>query len=243
MLKYQKWIFWSSLVWFSDLQQRQALIQTTLAFVVLKWTAKPYPNHAKYASKPYKQHQLHTESKLLVQPLLVTNAAHRLNGRTRQAQYLARFQPETYYFSKTFIWFNKNKRISSVHFMGFFWQEKCSRRKNSILYILAGFRPNSEIIGKFRKLGKCHGQFVEHQKWSLQTKIWVRRRILEPGYRNMKSWNFRAGQLPLKIIFLQNFFLQREERSQLHLQYHFHDKISLHSRVIPKVLFLEHQRF
>ena len=30
--------------------------------------------------------------------------------------------------------------------------------------ILAGFRPNSEIIGKFRKMGKFYGHFVMLQK-------------------------------------------------------------------------------
>ena len=29
---------------------------------------------------------------------------------------------------------------------------------------LAGFRPNSEIIGKFRKLKKLYGHFVKRQK-------------------------------------------------------------------------------
>ena len=29
---------------------------------------------------------------------------------------------------------------------------------------LAGFRPNSEIIGKFRKLEKLYGHFVKRQK-------------------------------------------------------------------------------
>ena len=30
---------------------------------------------------------------------------------------------------------------------------------------LAGFRPNSEIIGKFRKLKKFYDHFVKRQKW------------------------------------------------------------------------------
>ena len=29
---------------------------------------------------------------------------------------------------------------------------------------MAGFRPNSEIIGKFRKMGKFYGHFVKLQK-------------------------------------------------------------------------------
>ena len=34
---------------------------------------------------------------------------------------------------------------------------------------MAGFRPNSEIIGKFRKMGKFYDQFVKHQKLPQQT--------------------------------------------------------------------------
>ena len=33
--------------------------------------------------------------------------------------------------------------------------------------VLAGFRPNSEIIGKFRKLKKFYGHFVKRQKWRI----------------------------------------------------------------------------
>ena len=32
------------------------------------------------------------------------------------------------------------------------------------IFLLAGFRPNSEIIGKFRKLKKFYGHFVKRQK-------------------------------------------------------------------------------
>ena len=31
---------------------------------------------------------------------------------------------------------------------------------------MAGFRPNSEIIVKFRKLKKFYGHFIKRQKWS-----------------------------------------------------------------------------
>ena len=41
--------------------------------------------------------------------------------------------------------------------------------------ILAGFGPNSEIIGKFRKLKKKYGHFVKR-----------RSRVLEPRYHSMK---------------------------------------------------------
>jgi len=37
---------------------------------------------------------------------------------------------------------------------------------------LAGFRPNSEIIGKFRKLEKLYGHFVKRQKWRIQAIFW-----------------------------------------------------------------------
>ena len=38
---------------------------------------------------------------------------------------------------------------------------------------LAGFRPNSGIIGKFRKLKKFYGHFVERQNWRLLTNLSV----------------------------------------------------------------------
>ena len=30
--------------------------------------------------------------------------------------------------------------------------------------LMAGFRPNSEIIGNFRKMENCYGHFITHQK-------------------------------------------------------------------------------
>ena len=35
--------------------------------------------------------------------------------------------------------------------------------------------------------------------------FWVRRRVPELRYRILKSWNFRPGQLPLKMIFPVSF--------------------------------------
>jgi len=32
-------------------------------------------------------------------------------------------------------------------------------------YIMAELRPNSEIIGNFRKMENCYGHFITHQKW------------------------------------------------------------------------------
>ena len=29
---------------------------------------------------------------------------------------------------------------------------------------MAGFKPNSEIIGNFRKMENCYGHFITHQK-------------------------------------------------------------------------------
>ena len=119
-LQYQTWIFQSLLLWFSELAQWQALIQNTLSSVVLKWTQKPWSNHAQFASKPFKQQQLHFESELLARPLPVTNAAHQSNGLNRnkhsKEQHSWESQAETFFFSKTFIWFDKNKRISSLQF-------------------------------------------------------------------------------------------------------------------------------
>ena len=37
-------------------------------------------------------------------------------------------------------------------------------RRNDSILALAGFRPNSEIIGKFRKLKKFYDHFVKRQK-------------------------------------------------------------------------------
>ena len=37
-------------------------------------------------------------------------------------------------------------------------------------------------------------------------KFWVRRRVLEPRYGNLKSWNFRPGQ-PLQMFFFSKSFL------------------------------------
>ena len=73
--------------------------------------------------------------------------------------------------------------------------------------------------------------------------FWVRRRILEPRYRNMRSWNLSLGKLPLKIILSGKFFCHHLDCSKLHAQCNFHGEISRNSRVIVKIPFLEHQRF
>ena len=41
-----------------------------------------------------------------------------------------------------------------------------------IVLTLAGFRPYSEIIGKFRKLKKLYDYSVKRQKWRIQTIFW-----------------------------------------------------------------------
>ena len=43
---------------------------------------------------------------------------------------------------------------------------------------------------KFRKFKKFYGNFVKRQRWLLYFRL--HRRLLEPSYRNMKFWNFRA---------------------------------------------------
>ena len=53
----------------------------------------------------------------------------------------------------------------------------------------------------------------------------LRRRVLEPSYRNLRSWNFKPEQLQ---CFVHAIFMER---------------VSLYSRVIVKVLFSEHWRF
>ena len=96
---------------------------------------------------------------------------------------------------------------------------------------------------KFSKFWKIFWSFCWASKMTPTDEFWVRRRILEPRYRNMQSWNLSLGKLPLKIIFFQKFFSHHLDRSKLHCQCNFHGKISRNSRVIVKIPFLEHQRF
>ena len=53
-------------------------------------------------------------------------------------------------------------------------------------------------------------------------------------------FKIKLRQLPLKIVFFQNFFPHKEP-SKLQNQGNFHGKICMHSRAIVKVPFLEHQ--
>ena len=46
------------------------------------------------------------------------------------------------------------------------WAKKYLKKKYS--YEMAGFRPNSEIIGNFRKIENFYGHFIKRQKWRLQ---------------------------------------------------------------------------
>ena len=48
---------------------------------------------------------------------------------------------------------------------------------------MAGFRPNSEIIGNFRKIENFYDHFI-NDAYSR-----ILRRVLEPRYRNLKSRN------------------------------------------------------
>ena len=56
----------------------------------------------------------------------------------------------------------------------------------------------------------------------------VRRRFLEPRYRNIKSWNFKLGQLPLKFTFYRNSSFHRSN-SLVHCNSNFHDSRAGHS--------------
>ena len=108
--------------------------------------------------------------------------------------------------------------------------------ENSPVYswkFMAGFRPNSKIIGNFRKIENIYVHFIKHLKWRL--KIWVRRRVLEPRYRNLKSWNFRPGK--------QGFVFIVKTTKSYRSDAIFMKKKSIDSRVIVKIRFLEHKRF
>ena len=59
---------------------------------------------------------------------------------------------------------------------------------------MAGFRPNSEIIGKFRKLKKLYGHFVKRQKYSLQRKYSLFQRSM-PRLVVLRSCNFHGKNI------------------------------------------------
>ena len=63
---------------------------------------------------------------------------------------------------------------------------------------MGGFRPNSEIIGIFREIENFYGHFIKQQKMMPTAEFWVRRRVLKPRYRNIKSYTSRPGQRTLK---------------------------------------------
>ena len=62
---------------------------------------------------------------------------------------------------------------------------------------MARLRPNSEII----KISEI-SEIEKMSKITPTEEFWVRRRVLEPWYRNMQSWNFTVGQ-PSLIVTLQ----------------------------------------
>ena len=64
---------------------------------------------------------------------------------------------------------------------------------------------------KFSKFWKIFWSFCWASKMTPTDEFWVRRRILEPRYRNFEIWNFRAGQLPLKMTFSQKFCFHAKE--------------------------------
>ena len=82
-------------------------------------------------------------------------------------------------------------------------------------YLLVGVRPNFKIIGNFRKTENLWPVY-KASKMTPTDEFWVRRCVPEPRYRLRKRWNFRLRQLPLIIIFFQNFFLYGKDPSKLH---------------------------
>ena len=63
---------------------------------------------------------------------------------------------------------------------------------------------------KISKNGKILWSFYYASKMMPTAEFWVRRRVLEPRYRILKSWDFRPGQLPFKMIFFKKFCFHRE---------------------------------
>jgi len=88
-------------------------------------------------------------------------------------------------------------------------------------------------------------KFSNNCKLSLFTKMTptdefgVRRRNLEPRYRNIKSWNFEPGKLPLKITSHTSSFIHCDKHSNLHLWRNFHRKNPWNLEFV-EILYLEH---
>ena len=57
---------------------------------------------------------------------------------------------------------------------------------------------------------------------------------------SLKITNFVHGKFSRKMVFLKKFFFHLKERIKLKNKNEFFSKIFIHSRVIDKVLFLEH---
>ena len=69
------------------------------------------------------------------------------------------------------FWNQFNSKISmvSTNWLVHFKNQKFSTVIRLVECLaMAGFRPNSEIIGKFRKMEKFYDHFITHQKWCLQ---------------------------------------------------------------------------
>ena len=68
--------------------------------------------------------------------------------------------------------------------------------------------------------------------------FWVCRRV-ELWYRLMKCWNLRLGQLPLKIIFNQNFSFHRNKRSKFYRQANFRKSSIFRTSAILELVILD----
>ena len=57
---------------------------------------------------------------------------------------------------------------------------------------------------------------------------------------SLKITNFVHGKFSPKMVFLKKFSFHLKERIKLYASFEVYSKIFIHSRVIDKVLFLEH---
>ena len=66
------------------------------------------------------------------------------------------------YHDENMEWFRNLKPVRND-------QDQIKPKRN--IFAMAGFRPDSEIAGNFRKFQKFYGHF-KRQKWRLQTNFW-----------------------------------------------------------------------
>ena len=104
---------------------------------------------------------------------------------------------------------------------------------------MAEFKAHSEIVENFRVFEKFLRDRISHQKWCLQTKshptkLFQSREIGEIIVEFSKLNNF------LKKYIFQKFFLYLNQHENVYDLHQNRTKIFMHSRVIVKILFLEH---